>query len=148
MTLKDRITEDMKDAMRAKQADRLSTIRMLLAALKQKEVDERIVLDDAMVIGIVDKLIKQRKDSVAAFGQAGRTDLVDKETAEIGVLQAYLPARLSEDEVAAEVARIVAHTGAAGPGDMGKVMAAAKSQLAGKADMGQVSAAVKKALAK
>jgi uncharacterized protein len=148
MTLKDRITEDMKDAMRAKQADRLSTIRMLLAALKQKEVDERIVLDDAMVIGIVDKLIKQRKDSVAAFGQAGRTDLVDKETAEIGVLQAYLPARLNEDEVAAEVARIVAQTGAAGPGDMGKVMAAAKAQLAGKADMGQVSAAVKKALAK
>ncbi len=148
MTLKDRITEDMKDAMRAKQAERLSTIRMLLAALKQKEVDERIVLDDAIVIGIVDKLIKQRKDSIAAFAQAGRTDLVDKETAEIAVLQAYLPARLSEQEIAGEVARIVAQTGASGPGDMGKVMAAAKAQLAGKADMGQVSAAVKKALAK
>ena len=148
MTLKDRITEDMKDAMRAKQAERLSTIRMLLAALKQKEVDERIVLDDAMVIGIVDKLIKQRKDSVAAFGQAGRTDLVDKENAEIAVLQAYLPARLSEHEVATEVARIVAETGASGPGDMGKVMAVAKAQLGGKADMALVSAAVKKALTK
>jgi len=148
MTLKDRITEDMKNAMRAKQAERLSAIRMLLAALKQKEVDERIVLDDAMVVGIVDKLIKQRKDSVAAFAQAGRTDLADKESAEIGVLQAYLPARLSEQEVATEVARIVTETGATGPGDMGKVMAAAKAQLGGKADMGLVSAAVKKALAK
>jgi len=148
MTLKDRITEDMKNAMRAKQAERLSAIRMLLAALKQKEVDERIVLDDAMVVGIVDKLIKQRKDSVAAFAQAGRTDLADKESAEIGVLQAYLPARLSEQEVAREVTRIVTETGATGPGDMGKVMAAAKAQLAGKADMGLVSAAVKKALAK
>ena len=148
MTLKDRITEDMKSAMRAKQAERLSAIRMLLAALKQKEVDERIVLDDAMVVGIVDKLIKQRKDSVAAFAQAGRTDLADKESAEIGVLQAYLPARLSEQEVAREVTRIVTETGATGPGDMGKVMAAAKAQLAGKADMGLVSAAVKKALAK
>jgi len=148
MTLKDRITEDMKSAMRAKQAERLSAIRMLLAALKQKEVDERIVLDDAMVVGIVDKLIKQRKDSVAAFAQAGRTDLADKESAEIGVLQAYLPARLSEQEVATEVTRIVTETGATGPGDMGKVMAAAKAQLGGKADMGLVSAAVKKALAK
>ena len=148
MSLKDRITEDMKDAMRAKQADRLSTIRMLLAACKQKEVDERIVLDDAAVIGIVDKLIKQRKDSVAAFAQAGRTDLVDKESAEIRVLEAYLPQRLDAAQIEAEVARIVADTGAGGPGDMGKVMAAAKAQLAGKADMGMVSAAVKKALAK
>jgi len=147
MTLKERITEDMKEAMRAKQADRLLTIRMLLAACKQKEVDERIVLDDATVIAIVDKLIKQRKDSVAAFSQAGRTDLVDKETAEIAVLEAYLPQRLSEQQIAAEVARIVAHTGAAGPGDMGKVMAAAKAQLAGRADMALVSAAVKRALA-
>ncbi|HEU5296136.1 MAG TPA: GatB/YqeY domain-containing protein [Burkholderiaceae bacterium] len=148
MSLKDRVTEDMKDAMRAKQADRLSTIRMLLAACKQKEVDERVVLDDAAVIGIVDKLIKQRKDSVAAFAQAGRTDLVDKETAEIRVLEAYLPQRLDAAQVEAEVARLVAATGAAGPSDMGKVMAAAKAQLAGKADMGIVSAAVKKALAK
>jgi uncharacterized protein YqeY len=148
MSLKDRITEDMKDAMRAKQADRLLTIRMLLAACKQKEVDERITLDDAAVIGIVDKLIKQRKDSVAAFSQAGRTDLVNKETAEIQVLEAYLPQRLDAAQIAAEVARIVAQTGAAGPGDMGKVMGAAKAQLAGKADMALVSAAVKQALAK
>ena len=148
MTLKDRITEDMKEAMRARQGDRLSTIRMLLAACKQKEVDERIVLDDAAVIGIVDKMIKQRKDSVAAFAQAGRTDLVDKESAEIAVLLAYLPQRLGEQEIAAEVARIVAHTGASGPADMGKVMAAAKAQLAGKADMALVSAAVKRALNK
>jgi uncharacterized protein len=148
MTLKDRVTEDMKAAMRAKQTERLSTIRMLLAACKQKEVDERIVLDDAAVIGIVDKLIKQRKDSVAAFAQAGRTDLVDKETAEIAVLEAYLPQRLGADEIASEVARIVTATGATGPGDMGKVMGAAKSQLAGKADMALVSAAVRTALAK
>jgi uncharacterized protein YqeY len=148
MTLKDRITEDMKDAMRAKQSERLLAIRMLLAACKQKEVDERIVLDDAAVIGIVDKLIKQRKDSVAAFAQAGRTDLVDKENAEIRVLEAYLPQRLDASQIDVEVARIVADTGASGPGDMGKVMGAAKAQLAGKADMGMVSAAVKKALAK
>jgi len=148
MTLKDRITEDMKAAMRAKQADRLLTIRMLLAACKQKEVDERVTLDDAAVIGIVDKLIKQRKDSIAAFAQAGRTDLVNKETAEIQVLEAYLPQRLDAAQIAAEVARIVAQIGASGPGDMGKVMGAAKSQLAGKADMALVSAAVKQALAK
>ncbi|MBL0088562.1 MAG: GatB/YqeY domain-containing protein [Ideonella sp.] len=148
MSLKDQITEDMKTAMRAKDAARLSTIRMLLAACKQREVDERIVLDDVAVVGIVDKLIKQRKDSIAAFQSAGRTDLVDKETAELGVLQAYLPARLSADEVAAEVAGIVAALGASGPGDMGKVMGAVKAKLAGKADMGQVSAAVKAALAK
>jgi hypothetical protein len=148
MSLKDQITEDMKTAMRAKDAARLSTIRMLLAACKQREVDERIVLDDAAVVGIVDKLIKQRKDSIAAFETAGRTDLVDKESAELVVLQAYLPARLSADEVATEVAAIVASLGASGPGDMGKVMGAVKAKLAGKADMGQVSAAVKAALAK
>jgi uncharacterized protein YqeY len=148
MSLKDRITEDMKAAMRAKEADRLSTIRMLLAACKQREVDERIVLDDAAVVGIVDKLIKQRKDSIAAFEQAGRTDLVEKEGAELKVLEAYLPARLSADEVNAQVAALVAELGAAGPGDMGKVMGAAKARFAGKADMGLVSAAVKAALAK
>jgi uncharacterized protein len=148
MSLKDRITDDMKAAMRAKETDRLSTVRMLLAAIKQKEVDERIVLDDTQVVGIVDKLIKQRKDSVAAFQQAGRTDLVDKESAEIHVLEAYLPQRLTTGEIAAEVAAIVADTGASGPGDMGKVMGAAKARLAGKADMAQVSAAVKAALAK
>ena len=144
--LKDRITEDMKSAMRAKDAPRLSTIRMLLAACKQREVDERIELSDTDVVGLVDKLIKQRKDSVAAFSQAGRTDLVDKENAELLVLQAYLPARLSADEVLAEITALVAELGAAGPGDMGKVMAAAKSRLAGKAEMAQVSAAVKQAL--
>ena len=148
MSLKDQITEDMKTAMRAKDAPRLGTIRMLLAAIKQREVDERIVLDDLAVVAIVDKTIKQRKDSITAFQSAGRTDLVEKETAELGVLQAYLPARLSADEVASAVAAIVAGLGAAGPGDMGKVMAAAKAQLAGKAEMGAISAAVKAALSK
>jgi uncharacterized protein YqeY len=147
MTLKDRINEDMKAAMRAKDAPRLSCIRMLLAAIKQREVDERITPDDAAVVGIVDKLIKQRRDSIAAFQQAGRSDLVDKESAEVAVLQAYLPERLSGDALAAEVAAIIAELGASGPGDMGKVMAAAKARLAGKADMGQLSAAVKLALA-
>jgi uncharacterized protein YqeY len=146
MSLKERITEDMKAAMRAKEADRLSTIRMLLAAMKQKEVDERVTLDDAMVVAIVDKLIKQRKDSIAAFQQAGRTDLADKEAAEVKVLEAYLPQRLSADEITTAVAAIVTELGASGPGDMGKVMGAAKSKLAGKADMGLVSAAVKQAL--
>ncbi|HRH86102.1 MAG TPA: GatB/YqeY domain-containing protein [Rubrivivax sp.] len=148
MSLKERITDDMKAAMRAKDSERLGTIRMLLAACKQREVDERIELDDAAVIGLVDKLIKQRKDSIAAFEQGGRADLAAKESAEIGVLQAYLPQRLSTDEVAAAVAAIVASLGAGGPGDMGKVMAAAKAQLAGKADMASVSAAVKQALTK
>ena len=138
----------MKSALRAKEADRLSTIRMLLAACKQREVDERIVLDDVAVVGIVDKLIKQRKDSIAAFQQAGRTDLVDKETAEVAVLEAYLPQRLSAEQIAAAVAALVAELGAAGPGDMGKVMAAAKSRLAGQAEMALVSAAVKQALSR
>lgn len=145
--LKDQITEDMKTAMRAKDSERLGTIRLLLAALKQKEVDERVVLDDAAVIAIVDKLIKQRKDSLEAFQKAERKDLADKEAAELAVLQAYLPARLGADEVTAAVKAIVAELGASGPGDMGKVMGAAKAKLAGKADMGQVSAAVKAALA-
>ncbi len=147
ISLKDQITEDMKTAMRAKDAPRLLTIRGLLAALKQKEVDERIVLSDAQVIAIIDKLIKQRKDSISQFAAAGRTDLVDKETAELHVLEGYLPKRLSVDEITAQVATIVASLGASGPGDMGKVMAAVKSQLAGKADMGLVSEAVKKTLA-
>ena len=147
MSLKNQITEDMKTAMRAKDAERLGTIRLLLAAMKQKEVDERIELDDAAVVAIVDKLVKQRKDSVTAFTQGGRTDLADKEAAEIQVLEVYLPQRLSADEVAVEVKAIVAGLGAKGPGDMGKVMGAVKARLAGKADMGQVSAAVKAALA-
>lgn len=148
MSLKNRITEDMKAAMRAKEAERLGTIRMLLAALKQKEVDERIELDDAAVIGVVDKLIKQRKDAAGQFAQAARQDLADKELAEIKVLEAYLPARLGADEVAAEVAKIVAELGASGPGDMGKVMAAAKQRLAASAEMALVSQAVKQALAR
>ena len=147
MSLKDQITEDMKTAMRAKDSGRLGTIRLLQAAMKQKEVDERVTLDDAMVIAIVDKLIKQRKDSIDAFTKANRQDLVDIEEAEMKVLQVYLPARLSADEVAAQVKAIVAELGASGPGDMGKVMGAVKQRLAGKADMGAVSAAVKAALA-
>lgn len=147
MTLKERITEDMKAAMRAKDSARLGAIRLLQAAIKQKEVDERVTLDDAAVAAIVDKLAKQRKDSIAAFTQAGRQDLADKETAELAVLQAYLPARLSTEEVAAAVKALVAEVGASGPADMGKVMGAAKARLAGKADMAAVSAAVKAALA-
>ncbi len=147
LSLKDRITDDMKAAMRAKDADRLGTIRLLLAALKQKEVDERVTLDDAAVVAIVDKLIKQRKDSIAAFQQAGRQDLADKEAAELQVLQAYLPERLDAEAVLAGVRQIVAKLEAKGPGDMGRVMAAAKAEFTGKAEMSLVSAAVKQALA-
>ena len=152
MSLKDQITEDMKTAMRARDSERLGTIRLLQAALKQKEVDERITLDDAAVIGIVDKLIKQRKDSIEAFTKAGRQDLADKESAEMAVLTAYLPARLSADEIATEVRALVASLAtelgrSPTQADMGKVMGAVKAKLAGKADMGQVSAAVKAALA-
>ena len=147
MTLKELITEDMKTAMRAKDSERLGTIRLLLAACKQREVDERIVLDDAAVVGLVDKLIKQRKDSVAAYVQAQRQDLADKESAEIKVLEGYLPQRMDADEIAQAVRAIVTELGATGPGDMGKVMGAVKTQLAGKAEMGLVSAAVKAALA-
>jgi uncharacterized protein YqeY len=152
MTLKEQITEDMKTAMRAKDSERLGTIRLLLSAIKQKEVDERVVVDDVMAVAIVDKLIKQRKDSIEAFEKAERTDLADKEKAELLVLQVYLPARLSAEEVSAEVKAIVAALAAelgraVTPADMGKVMGAVKTQLAGKADMGQVSAAVKAALA-
>jgi uncharacterized protein YqeY len=147
MSLKDQITEDMKTAMRAKDSARLGTIRLLQAAIKQKEVDERVTLDDVAVIAIVDKLIKQRKDSVAAYEQASRQDLAAVEAAEIEILKVYLPQRLSADEIATEVRAIVAELGASGPGDMGKVMGAVKTRLAGKADMGQVSAAVKAALA-
>ncbi|WP_404302609.1 GatB/YqeY domain-containing protein [Alicycliphilus denitrificans] len=147
MSLKDQITEDMKNAMRAKDSERLGTIRLLQAAMKQKEVDERITLDDAAVVAIVDKLIKQRKDSITAFEGAGRQDLADKEKAEVAVLQAYLPARMSEAEILQAVQAIVAEVGAKGPGDMGKVMGVVKTRLAGKAEMGLVSSAVKAALA-
>jgi len=147
MPLKEQITEDMKTAMRAKDSERLGTIRLLLAACKQREVDERIVLDDAAVVGLVDKLIKQRKDSVAAYLQAQRQDLADKESAEIKVLEGYLPQRMDAAEIAQAVHAIVTELGATGPGDMGKVMGAVKTRLAGKAEMGLVSAAVKAALA-
>lgn len=148
MSLKEQITEDMKTAMRAKEADKLGTIRMLLAALKQKEVDERITLDDAQVTAIVDKLIKQRKDSLSQFLAAGRQDLADKESAEIAFLSAYLPQQLTAAEVAQEVAAAVSASGAAGPQDMGKVMAILKTKLAGKTDMTEVSKLVKVALSK
>jgi len=146
MSLKDRITDDMKAAMRAKDSERLTTIRGLLAAIKQKEVDERVELDEAGVIAIVDKLIKQRKDSISQFNAGGRPDLAEKEQAELLVLEPYLPQRMSAEEVGAAVQAIVAELGAKGPGDMGKVMGAVKAQLAGKADMSLVSAAVKQAL--
>ena len=147
MPLKDQITDDMKTAMRAKDSERLGTIRMLLAACKPKEVDERVVLDDVQVIVIIDKMIKQRKDSIEAFIKGARQDMADKEAQEIIVLTAYLPARLGTDEVLTAVKAIALELNASGPGDMGKMMAAAKAALAGKADMGQVSSAVKAVLA-
>ncbi|WP_316666774.1 GatB/YqeY domain-containing protein [Ralstonia psammae] len=147
MSLKAQITEDMKAAMRAKETDRLGTIRLLQAAIKQREVDERIELDDAAVLAVIDKMLKQRKDSITAFEQAGRDDLVAKETAEVAVLQVYMPAQLSEAEVDAAVRDAVAKAGASGPQDMGKVMGILKPALAGRADMTQVSARVKAALA-
>lgn len=147
MSLKDQITEDMKSAMRAKETARLGTIRLLLAAIKQREVDDRVVLDDAAIISTIEKMIKQRKDSISQFEKAGRDDLVAVESAEMIILQAYLPAQMSDAEVQAAVAAAVASTGAAGPQDMGKVIGVLKGQLAGKADMGKVSGLVKAALA-
>jgi uncharacterized protein len=143
MILKDKITEDMKNAMRAKDSERLGTIRLLLAAMKQREVDERIVLDDAQILGILEKLIKQRKDSIAAFELAKRDDLVKKEQGEVQVLLEYLPVQMSADEVNAAVAAAVVESGAKGPADMGKVMAILKARLAGKTDMSKVSGLVK-----
>jgi uncharacterized protein len=148
MSLKDRINDDMKAAMKARETERLGTIRLLLAAIKQREVDERITLDDAAVTAVIDKMIKQRKDSIAQFEAAGRTDLVGQESAELAVLAAYMPEQLSEAEIAAEVQAAVAQTGAAGPQDMGKLMGVLKGKLAGRADMTVVSALVKAALAK
>jgi len=148
MSLKDRITDEMKSAMRAKDAPRLLTIRGLLAALKQREVDERIELDDAAVVAIVDKLVKQRKDSIQQFTAGGRQDLVDKEAAELKVLETYLPVRLDADDIASEVAALIRETGATNAAEMGKVMAAAKARFSGRADMSLVSAAVKAALAR
>jgi hypothetical protein len=143
MSLKAQIQEDIKAAMKAKETVRLGTLRLLSAAIKQKEVDERVEVDDAAVLTIVEKLIKQRKDSISQFEKAGRQDLVDAETAELAVLTAYLPAQLSDAEIAAAIDAAIASTGAAGPKDMGKLMGVLKPQLAGKADMGKVSALVK-----
>ena len=147
MNLKDRITEDMKAAMRARQAERLSAIRMLLAAIKQREVDSRAEADDAAVLAIVEKLIKQRKDAIAQFEAGGRADLVAKETAEVSVLAEYLPQQMSEAEVSAAIDAAIAELGATGPAAMGKVMGLLKPRLAGRADIGQVSATVKARLA-
>ncbi|MCP3716096.1 MULTISPECIES: GatB/YqeY domain-containing protein [unclassified Paraburkholderia] len=148
MSLKDQINDDMKTAMRARESERLATIRLLLAAIKQREVDERVTLDDAGITAVIDKMIKQRKDSISQFEAAGRTDLVDKEAAELTVLTAYMPAQLSDAEIAAEVQAAVAQVGAAGPQDMGKVMGVLKPKLAGRADMTAVSGLVKAALSK
>jgi len=145
-TLKDRITEDMKSAMRAKDAPRLSAIRLLQAAIKQKEVDERISVDDAAVMSIVEKLIKQRKDSIEQFAKAGRNDLVAKEKAELDLLSGYLPQQMSDAELEVAVNAAIAESGAAGPQGMGKVMAVLKPRIAGRADMGKASAIVKQRL--
>jgi len=147
MSLKDRITEDMKTAMRAKDSARLSTIRLLLAAIKQREVDERVTVDDGQVLAIVEKLIKQRRDSIEQFQRANRQDLVEQESFELSVLAGYQPEQASPEELAAEVDQAIAATGAAGPSDMGKVMAVLKPKLAGLADMAAVSALVKARLA-
>jgi len=145
-TLKDRITEDMKSAMRAKDAPRLSAIRLLQAAIKQKEVDERITVGDTAVMSIVEKLIKQRRDSIEQFAKAGRNDLVDKERAELDLLSGYLPQQMSDAELEAAVNAAIAESGAAGPQGMGKVMAVLKPRIAGRADMGKASAIVKQRL--
>ncbi len=147
MTLKQRLTDDMKAAMKSGEKERLATIRLVNAAIKQREVDERIVLDDAAVIAVLEKMLKQRRDSVSQYEAAGREDLASVERAEIVVIEAYLPAKMGEAEIAAEIAAAVAATGATGAADMGKLMGVLKPRLAGKADMGQVSALVKKALA-
>ena len=146
MTLKERITEDMKSAMRAGEKDRLGTIRLALAAIKQREVDERIALDDAQVLAVLEKMIKQRKEAIGQFQAGGRADLVAKESAEITVLEGYLPARMSDAELDELIAAAIAATGAASARDMGKVMALVKSQAQGRADMGAVSARVKEKL--
>lgn len=146
MTLKERISDDMKTAMRAKEAARLGTIRLLLAAIKQKEVDERVVLDDVAVAAVIDKMLKQRRDSITQYEAAARQDLADAEKFECAVLSVYLPAKMSCNEIAQVVAAALAETGAKGPADMGKLMAVLKPRLAGKADMGEVSKQVKAAL--
>jgi uncharacterized protein YqeY len=146
MSLKDTITEDMKTAMKAKDSARLGTIRLLQAAMKQKEVDERVTLDDVQIVAIIDKLIKQRKDSISAYEQAKREDLAQIERDEMAVLEVYLPKRMSQEEVQVAVKALVTQLGASGAADMGRVMAAAKTEFTGKAEMSHVSMAVKAAL--
>jgi uncharacterized protein YqeY len=146
MTLKDRVTEDMKTAMRAGDKERLATIRLILAAVKQREVDERISLDDSQVLAAIEKMIKQRKEAITQFEAGGRADLVAKETAEIGILRGYLPAQMSDAEIDALIAEAIASTGAASIKDMGKVMGAVKAKAQGRADMGAVSARIKQKL--
>ncbi|HVN46444.1 MAG TPA: GatB/YqeY domain-containing protein [Steroidobacteraceae bacterium] len=146
MALKDRITEDMKTAMRAGDKDRLATVRLLLAAVKQREVDERITLDDTQVLTVIEKMIKQRREAIAQFEAGGRRDLVDKESAEIGVLQAYLPAQLTVAEVDALITEAIAATGASSIKDMGKVMGFVKPKAQGRTDMGALSARIKQKL--
>jgi uncharacterized protein len=147
MSLKARITEDMKTAMRAGEKDRLLVIRLILAALKQREVDDRIELDDAQILGILEKMLKQRRDSIEQYSAANREDLAAVERAEVEVIQTYLPAALSADEIAAIVAQAITDSGAAGPRDMGKVIALVKPQVTGRADMGQISELIKARLA-
>lgn len=147
MTLKERITEDMKSAMRARETARLGAIRLLLAAIKQREVDERIVLDDAAILAVIDKMLKQRRDSITQYAAGGRQDLVDVEQFEVQVLSAYMPAGLSADEITAAVLAAISESAATGPADMGKVMAVLKPKLAGRADMSEVSKLVKTRLA-
>jgi uncharacterized protein YqeY len=146
MSLKDRITEDMKAAMRAKESERLGTIRMITAAIKQREVDERIALDDTQVLSVLEKMAKQRKESITQFESGGRADLVAKETAELAVVQSYLPAQMSDAELDAMIAEAIAATGATTVKDMGKVMGIVKSKAAGRADLGAVGARIKQKL--
>ncbi len=148
MSLKQQINDDMKAAMRAKETARLGAIRLLLAAMKQREVDERIELADADVVSIIEKMLKQRRDSISQYEAAGRQDLADVEKFEMTVLQAYMPQQLSEAEIVAAIAEAIAATGAAGPQDMGKVMGVVKPKLAGRADMGKVSGLIKAQLSK
>jgi uncharacterized protein len=146
-SLKDRITEDMKAAMRAKDSARLGAIRFLQAAIKQKEVDERVTLDDAAIVGVIEKMTKQRRDSISQFEQAGRTDLADKEKAELALLQSYLPQQFTDDELLAVIKAAIAEVGVAGPQAMGKVMVVVKPRIAGRADPARASALVKQLLA-
>ena len=147
MALRDKLNEDIKVSMKAREAEKLGALRLLSAAVKQREVDERITLDDAGVVAVIEKMLKQRKDSIEQFEKAQRHDLADKEKYEVSVLQAYMPQALSEDEVAAIVSEAIAASGAKAPSDMGKVMGLVKPKVAGRADMGKVSALIKSRLA-